>query len=113
MIAKLIAYGSNRKEAIERMKRAIDDYKIIGVTTTLDFCSFVLNHDAFVSGNFDTHFVNKFFKPGQTNVFSEDEMIIASLLAVRSFQDQSSELKYNNVVSTNVSNWKQKRLEPE
>ena len=113
MIAKLIAYGSNRKEAIERMKRAIDDYKIIGVTTTLDFCSFVLNHDAFVSGNFDTHFVNKFFKPGQTNVFSEDEMIIASLLAVRSFQDQSSELKYKNIVSTNVSNWKQKRLEPE
>lgn len=57
LIAKLIVFGKDRKEAIERMIRAIDDYRITGVNTTLGFCRFVMGHEAFVSGKFDTHFV--------------------------------------------------------
>jgi acetyl-CoA carboxylase biotin carboxylase subunit len=45
------------------MLRAIADYKISGVETTLPFCKFALEHEAFVSGNFDTHFVGKYFTP--------------------------------------------------
>ena len=67
MISKLITYGSNRKEAIDRMIRAIDEYIIIGPQTTLPFCSFVMKHDAFVSGNFDTHFVKNYFKLSNHN----------------------------------------------
>ena len=63
MISKLIVHGKDRTEAIEKMIRAIDDYKIIGVETTLDFCKFVLKHEAFVSGKFDTGFIGKYFKP--------------------------------------------------
>ena len=47
MIAKLITYGKDREEAIERMIRAIDDYKIVGIETTLPFCKFVMQHESF------------------------------------------------------------------
>ena len=63
MIAKLITYGKDRTEAIERMVRAIDEYDITGITTTLGFGKFVMQHEAFTSGNFDTHFVKKYFTP--------------------------------------------------
>ncbi|MBC7653267.1 MAG: acetyl-CoA carboxylase biotin carboxylase subunit, partial [Oligoflexus sp.] len=63
MIAKLITYGKDREEAIERMVRAIDEYEITGIETTLPFGKFVMQHQAFTSGNFDTHFVGKYFEP--------------------------------------------------
>ncbi len=63
MIAKLVTYGKNRTEAIEKMRRAIDEYQIAGVQTTLPFCRFVMDHEAFLSGQFDTRFVGLYFKP--------------------------------------------------
>ncbi|NQV53915.1 MAG: acetyl-CoA carboxylase biotin carboxylase subunit [Flavobacteriales bacterium] len=63
MIAKLCTFAEDRKGAIDRMTRAIDEYQISGVETTLAFCKFAINHEAFVSGKFDTHFVNDHFKP--------------------------------------------------
>lgn len=60
MIAKLVAHGSSRKEAIEILKSAIRDYEIQGVDTTLAFGKFAISHPDFVSGNFDTHFVEKY-----------------------------------------------------
>lgn len=113
MIAKLITYGKDRKEAIERMKRAIDDYRISGVTTTLGFCRFVMGHDAFVSGKFDTHFVQKYFKPGENNAFSEEEMKIAAILAVKAIHGMKNVNNQNNPVIKSVSNWKHNRLSQE
>lgn len=63
MIAKLISYGKDRNEAIERMKRAIHEYQIAGVKTTLPFCDFVLNHKDFLDGSFTTKFVETHFTP--------------------------------------------------
>lgn len=63
MIAKLIVWGKNREEARLRMIRAISEYKISGVETTLSFCSFALQHEAFISGKFDTKFIQHYFKP--------------------------------------------------
>ena len=79
MIAKLIVHGKDRKEAIEKMLRAIKDYKIIGVETTLDFCTFVLNHKAFVTGDFDTGFIKNFFTPELLNQNSNELTEIAAL----------------------------------
>lgn len=62
MIAKLIIYGHDRSDAIEKLKKAISDYKIEGVETTLDFGTFVLNHPDFISGNYDTKFVDNYFE---------------------------------------------------
>jgi propionyl-CoA carboxylase alpha chain len=61
MIAKLVVWGKNREEAIERCISAIDNYQISGVKTTLDFGKFVLKHPAFRSGNFDTNFIKTHF----------------------------------------------------
>ena len=57
MLAKLVVHGPTREAAIDRMIRAIDAYEIIGVETTLDFGRFAVDHEAFRSGQFDTHFV--------------------------------------------------------
>ena len=59
MIAKLVAHGATRNEAIDRLTKAIDSYRIRGVETTLAFGKYALNHPSFVSGNFDTHFVEE------------------------------------------------------
>ena len=61
MISKLIVHASTREKAIKLMLDAIDDYDIVGVKTTLPFCSYALNHDSFRSGNYDTRFVSLYF----------------------------------------------------
>ncbi len=61
MIAKLATFGVNRQAAINLMKKAIHDYEIEGIETTLDFGNFVMNHPAFISGKFDTSFINEYF----------------------------------------------------
>lgn len=109
LIAKLIVFGKDRKEAIERMIRAIDDYRITGVNTTLGFCRFVMQHDAFVSGKFDTHFVKNHFKPEYLLSNNKDEMELAAILAVRMLRQRSVPLK-NFSQSETISNWKSNRL---
>jgi acetyl-CoA carboxylase biotin carboxylase subunit len=60
MIAKLIVHAPSRAEAIEKMKSAIQQYEIEGVSTTLEFGEFAIAHPAFRSGQFDTNFVERF-----------------------------------------------------
>ncbi|MDP5120672.1 MAG: acetyl-CoA carboxylase biotin carboxylase subunit [Spirosomaceae bacterium] len=81
MIGKLIAYGENRNEAIQKLTRAIDEFQISGIKTTLPFGKFVINHPAFKSGNFDTRFVSLYFKPDEEkkSTDSENEKIAAAL----------------------------------
>ncbi len=84
MIAKLITYGQDREEAIQKMIRAIDEYHITGVQTTLPFCRFVMEHDAFRSGEFDTHFVSKYFTPEKLSPEIEPALQeLAALLTAR------------------------------
>jgi propionyl-CoA carboxylase alpha chain len=74
MIAKLVVWGKTREDAIRRCLEAIDDYQISGVKTTLDFGKFVLKHEAFISGNFDTNFVKHYFSdPSVVNTAMEEE----------------------------------------
>ncbi len=63
MISKLTAWGRTRDEAIDRMDRALSEYDIAGVETTIPFCRFVMQHEAFRSGRFDTGFVKNHFVP--------------------------------------------------
>lgn len=81
MIAKLAVHGKDREEAIERMKRAISEYDIVGIKNTLSFGTFVMNHPAFTSGNFSTHFVAQHFDPAQLNSYYEDGAAIAAYLS--------------------------------
>ncbi len=102
MLSKLVAYGKDRTEAIDRMLRAIDSYKIVGVKNTLAFGKFVLNHPDFVSGKFDTNFVNKNYKPEYLKHESEDEMQIAALVAGFVFEGKAA--KKTNGKNVKASN---------
>ncbi len=68
MIAKLAVFGVNRQAAIHKMREAIHHYEIEGIETTLDFGNFVMHHPAFVSGKFDTSFINQFFSQEKFDV---------------------------------------------
>ena len=89
MLAKLITYGKTREEAIQLMLKAIDDYKIEGVQTTLPFGKFVFEHEAFRSGHFDTNFVKKYYNADMLKKQMQQEAEIAALLALKQyFEDQ-------------------------
>ncbi len=85
MISKLITYGQTRDEAIQLMIQAIDNYQIEGVQTTLPFGRFVCEHEAFRSGNFDTHFVKKYYSAEALESLHSEEAKIASLLAIKQY----------------------------
>ena len=110
MIAKLITHGKDREEAIARMVRAIDEYTITGCQTTLGFCRWAIQHPAFVSGDFDTHFVKKYFTPEVLNNTSEHEMLIAALTAVQSLSAKSNAgAVTSGSPAKQVSQWKKVR----
>ena len=89
MLSKLITYGKTREEAIELMIKAIDDYKIEGVQTTLPFGKFVFQHEAFRSGKFDTNFVKKYYSPEVLKDQNAKEAEIAAMIALKQyFEDQ-------------------------
>ena len=111
MIAKMICTAETRQDAIEKMLRAIDDYEITGLETTLGFCKFVIQHQAFRSGNFDTKFIEKYFKPEylQRESSVEEEMI-ASVLASEILSSINSTAKPTVELTTSTeSKWKKNR----
>jgi acetyl-CoA carboxylase biotin carboxylase subunit len=110
MIAKLITFGKDRKEAISRMLRAIDDYQITGVETTLSFCRFVLKHEAFTSGNFDTHFIKHHYSPEMLASEKEDEAVIAALFGAKLMQSKKEAAKSQTGATEDKSKWKTNRL---
>jgi acetyl-CoA carboxylase biotin carboxylase subunit len=108
MIAKLITYGKDRKEAIERMVRAIEEYQITGITTTLGFGKFVMQHEAFTSGNFDTHFVKKYFEPWVLNSAIQDEALIAAFIMEKILTEKSRQTALS-VAPSQSSGWLRNR----
>tara|TARA_R110002050_G_scaffold2603_2_gene14820 strand:+ start:4840 stop:6327 length:1488 start_codon:yes stop_codon:yes gene_type:complete len=112
MISKLVTYGKDREEARLRMIRAIEDYKIVGLSTTMEFAKFVMEHEAFITGNFDTHFVNKHFSPEllDKNTAGHEEiaaMISAHLLAGNKVSKGAKQLANS---ASSQSKWKANRV---
>lgn len=97
MLSKLITYGSNRNEAIQLMKHAINNYLVEGVQTTLPFGRFVCEHDAFISGKFDTHFVKNYYAPEMLAAQQEKEAHIAALVALYQYNKDRELLRLPNL----------------
>ena len=97
MISKLITYGKTRIEAIELMIKAIENYKISGVETTLPFGKFVMNHESFRSGNFNTHFVKNYYSPQLLENELKNEARIAALLALKLYTEEQKIVRLPNV----------------
>lgn len=102
MIAKLVAHGVNRQDAIDKLKKAIENYKIVGVKTTLPFGTFVLNHAAFTTGNFDTKFVENYFHPENMN---EDELVLATLIVAKLFDEKGQTFEVSESGNLATSRW--------
>jgi len=96
MLAKLITYGKNREEAIQIMLNAIDAYEVQGVITTLPFGKFVFEHDAFRSGNFNTHFVKNYYSSEKLHSIMEDDARLAALVALKMYLKDRELLRLPN-----------------
>jgi acetyl-CoA carboxylase biotin carboxylase subunit len=108
MIAKLIVFGKDRDEAIDRMLRAIKDYRISGVATTLPFCRFALNHEAFRSGKFDTNFVKYYWKPEEI-AFSEAEEEVKAIAAAITWELKEKKPLQSADGGDRASDWRKNR----
>ncbi len=110
LIAKLITFGKDREEARMKMIRAIDDYKISGIETTLPFGRFVMNHPAFISGQFDTGFIEKHYRPEflKNNQVNHDQQ---AAIAASFFYEERNSQEIIQPVTENKSNWSRSRKE--
>ena len=108
MIAKLCVHAEIRDEARFKMIRAIDEYEITGVKTTLPFCKFVMAHEAFATGKFDTGFVQQHYASEMLDHSAADEAELAALLTafVASVGNQPQVAQAG---TSDVSNWKRNR----
>jgi acetyl-CoA carboxylase biotin carboxylase subunit len=106
MLAKLITYGQDREEAIQLMIQAISEYKIKGISTTLSFGKFVCEHKAFTSGEFDTHFVKKYYTPELLQQQYAQEREIAAMVGLKLYLEHKEILR---VPISENSSWPLKR----
>lgn len=112
MISKLCAFGPDRETAIRRMLRALDEYEIAGCRTTIPFCSYVLNHQAFRTAAFDTHFVKDHFDPKKLVSTADDEIAaFAASLVKAEFKGEMSKngTAAETIAADHGTNWWNKR----
>ncbi len=110
MIAKMICHDESREKAIGKTIRAIEEYEITGLETTLGFCKFVMQHPAFRSGNFDTQFVEKYFKPEVLlPVADKTEEMLAAALAVFVSESKTTKEVTSPALVVSESKWKKNR----
>ncbi len=106
MIAKLVAYAATRDEAIDRLCRAIDEYYIKGIQTTLEFGKWAVQTEPFRSGNFDTKFIDKYYKPEYLYVDNMEAEQVAALLATQIWDNGRKQELSNGVATHHISKWK-------
>jgi len=109
MIAKLIAYGATRDEAIDRLCRAIDEYYLKGIQNTLSFGKWAVQTEPFRSGKFDTKFIDKHFKPEYLVSNNPDEDLAAALVAAHIWESDKQPTATSTNGNGHISKWKLNR----
>lgn len=114
LIGKLISWAGTRDECIQRMHRALQEYKVSGIQTTIPFCSRVMEHPDYAGGHFDTHFIDTHWEEMKRKIKSEKEKAHLAALAIAFYREQE---KHNIAgISTNYksanhsSKWKLRRV---
>ncbi len=108
MIAKLIVWGETRAQSILRMRRALEEYRIVGVRTNIPFHQTMMDSHRFMAGQYDTRFVEERFSMEESgNGISEEHTEIAAILAVLAAH-REAELSAHVVRrgERDTSNWK-------
>ena len=87
LLSKLVVWAESRDEALRRMRRAVAEYRVVGVKTTLPLFERVLAHPAFVAGDFDTSFVDTALAAGKARRGREVEIAVA-VAAIRAYEER-------------------------
>ncbi len=106
MISKLIVWGNNRREAILRMKRALEEYKIRGIKTTISFHEQVMHNPDFIAGNFNTDFIDRTFLKKKKEVDPSSENIAMIAAAIRAYKDKTAGAYLNFQDTRRENRWK-------
>lgn len=93
LLAKLVVWAPTRDQAMDKMHRALSEYVVRGVDTTIPFCSFVMKHEAFRSARFDTSFVKQYWTNRDTAVFPDQTVYLAAALALEAGRLESTPSK--------------------
>ena len=98
----------DREEALRKMARALSEYVITGVATTIPFCSFVLSHPKFIEGNYDIRFVEKYYQPGAVTYNGSEELAASFIAAYCFFSNIGNDAKIQRATP---GRWKNNRFE--
>ena len=107
MLAKLIVWGEDRPDAINRLKKAITQFYIFGIDTTLPLGLFVSNHSDFKDGHYSTHFIQKHFDSSAWGDSIQEGAMIGSLVAAALRQMKLKTPTVNRQIS---DGWKQRKF---
>ena len=107
LISKLICWGETRGEAILRMRRALEEYRILGVKTNIPFHQNIMDSHRFMAGQYDTRFVEERFSMDQASGKQKDLAEIASIMAtVVAHRESQRASQIIRKSERDTSNWK-------
>jgi acetyl/propionyl-CoA carboxylase alpha subunit len=106
MIAKLAVWGRSRGEAIDRLRRALDEYEVSGITTTLPFFREVVRDEEFVSGRLDTGFIARFNERRSPDESSQVEVDLAAIAAALSYSKRQQQASMQIAMKALPSRWR-------
>jgi acetyl-CoA carboxylase biotin carboxylase subunit len=103
LLAKLTVWAQDREAAIARMRRALAEYRVLGITTNLGLFGALMSDEQFIAGSLHTGFLDEFAQRAQREPVARDE-VLASVLAAASFQPPSTSTQQDRV--PNESTWR-------
>jgi acetyl-CoA carboxylase biotin carboxylase subunit len=110
LISKLISFGKTREETRNRMSAALKQFRLIGLRNNINFCNWIVTHPKFISGEYDTGFIEKYFSVVELDKPSDELLAVAIIAAINKIQNVN-----HNFVETSeskpCSNWKNKRID--
>ena len=107
MIAKLIVWGETRAQAILRMRRALEEYRIVGVRTNIPFHQTMMDSHRFMGGQYDTRFVEERFSMEEVEESRKDYSEVAAMFATLvAHRETARSAQIVNRNERDTSNWK-------
>jgi acetyl/propionyl-CoA carboxylase alpha subunit len=107
LLAKLVVWDSDRTEAIARLRRALDEYGVFGIQTTIPFFRRVLAHPDFIAGRIDTGFIDRALAEGilsEDGLSADKERVILLATAIDALQQPISPATNSHL--NHASAWK-------
>ena len=114
MLSKVISYGKDREEAIQRMKLALGAYQIVGVITNIHAFRWVLSRESFLNGTFDINFIEKEFMPllpDKWKEFDADEYENAVSILAALLKNKENEFKSDTPCFSKSNKWTEQKYE--